>query len=67
MPMTLTRTVTLAAAVAVSAQLVADEFATISSTGTKTIGKLYEEGKAHWLTMRHQGRIYVMLGQKRGD
>ncbi len=32
-----------------------------------TIGKLYEEGKAHWLTLRHQGRIYVMLGQKRGE
>ena len=28
----------------------------------ETIGKLYEEGKSHWLTMRHQGRIYVMLG-----
>ena len=30
-----------------------------------TIGKLYEEGKAYWLTMRHQGRIYVMLGEQR--
>ena len=30
-----------------------------------TIGKLYQEGKAHWLTMRHQGRIYVMLGDRR--
>ena len=30
-----------------------------------TIGKLYEEGKAYWLTMRHQGRIYVMLGERR--
>ena len=30
-----------------------------------TIGRLYEEGKAHWLTMRHQGRIYVMLGERR--
>ena len=28
------------------------------------IGRLYEEGKEHWLTMRHQGRIYVMLGKK---
>ena len=30
-----------------------------------TIGRLYEEGKAYWLTMRHQGRVYVMLGQRR--
>ena len=30
-----------------------------------TIGKLYEEGKAYWLTMRHQGRVYVMLGERR--
>ena len=30
-----------------------------------TIGRLYEEGKAHWLTMRHQGRVYVMLGERR--
>ena len=30
-----------------------------------TIGKLYEEGKAYWLTMRHQGRIYAMLGEQR--
>ncbi len=30
-----------------------------------TIGRLYKEGKAHWLTMRHQGRIYVMLGERR--
>lgn len=30
-----------------------------------TIGKLYKEGKAYWLTMRHQGRIYVMLGERR--
>ena len=29
------------------------------------VGKLYEEGKAHWLTMRHQGRVYVMLGEPR--
>ena len=27
-----------------------------------TVGRLYKEGKGHWLTMRHQGRIYVMLG-----
>ena len=30
-----------------------------------TVGKLYQEGKAYWLTMRHQGRIYVMLGERR--
>jgi len=30
-----------------------------------SIGRLYKEGKAHWLTMRHQGRIYVMLGERR--
>lgn len=29
------------------------------------IGKLYEECKAHWLTLRHQGRVYVMLGENR--
>ncbi len=28
------------------------------------IGRLYEEGKEHWLTMRHQGRVYVMLGKR---
>ena len=28
----------------------------------KDIGRLYDAGKEHWLTMRHQGRIYVMLG-----
>ena len=33
----------------------------------ETVGKLYEEGKAHWLTMRHQGRVYVMLGEQRTD
>ena len=33
----------------------------------ETIGKLHEEGKSHWLTMRHQGRVYVMLGAKRGE
>ena len=27
-----------------------------------SIGRLYKEGKEHWLTMRHQGRVYVMLG-----
>ena len=32
-----------------------------------SIGKLYKEGKAHWLTMRHQGRVYVMLGKAPGD
>ena len=30
----------------------------------KSVGRLYKEGKAHWLTMRHQGRIYVMLGRQ---
>ena len=30
----------------------------------KDIGRLYDEGKEHWLTMRHQGRIYVMLGSR---
>ena len=33
----------------------------------ETIGRLYRENKEHWLTMRHQGRIYVMLGSKPGD
>ena len=28
------------------------------------VGRLYEEGKAHRLTMRHQGRVYVMLGSR---
>ncbi|MYD81389.1 MAG: hypothetical protein F4X44_12345 [Gammaproteobacteria bacterium] len=28
----------------------------------QTVGRLYKEDKGHWLTMRHQGRIYVMLG-----
>ena len=28
-----------------------------------TVGRLYREGKAHWLSMRHQGRVYVMLGR----
>ena len=28
----------------------------------ESVGKLHEEGKSHWLTMRHQGRVYVMLG-----
>ena len=31
----------------------------------KEVGRLYDEGKEHWLTMRHQGRIYVMLGERR--
>ena len=30
----------------------------------KDIGRLYDAGKEHWLTMRHQGRIYVMLGSR---
>ncbi len=32
-----------------------------------TIGRLYKEGKEHWLTMRHQGRVYVMLGSRPED
>ena len=28
----------------------------------KDIGRLYDAGKEYWLTMRHQGRVYVMLG-----
>ena len=32
----------------------------------ETVGRLYDEGKEHWLTMRHQGRVYVMLGERRG-
>ncbi len=31
----------------------------------KDIGRLYREGKEHWLTMRHQGRVYVLLGSRR--
>ena len=30
----------------------------------ETIGRQYEQGKEYWLTMRHQGRIDVMLGRK---
>lgn len=30
----------------------------------ESIGRLYEAGKGYWLTMRHQGRVYVMLGSK---
>ena len=30
----------------------------------KDIGRLYDAGKEYWLTMRHQGRVYVMLGSK---
>jgi hypothetical protein len=33
----------------------------------KDIGRLYDEGKEHWLTMRHQGRVYVMLGSDGGE
>ena len=29
------------------------------------VGRLHRENKSHWLTMRHQGRIYVMLGRLR--
>ena len=32
-----------------------------------TIGRLYEMGKGYWLTMRHQGRVYVMLGSKNDE
>ena len=28
----------------------------------QTVGVLYDTGREHWLTMRHQGRVYVMLG-----
>ena len=31
-----------------------------------SVGKLYKEGKGHWLTMRHQGRVYVFLGENSG-
>ena len=31
----------------------------------QAVGKLHEEGKSFWLSMRHQGRVYVMLGEKR--
>ena len=31
----------------------------------QTDGRLYDENKEHWLTMRHQGRLYVMLGSVR--
>lgn len=34
------------------------------STWEQRTGRLYKEGKEHWLTMRHQGRVYVMLGRK---
>ncbi len=30
-----------------------------------SIGRLYRGDKAHWLTMRHQGRVYVMLGSNK--
>ena len=30
----------------------------------KDIGRLYDMSKEYWLTMRHQGRVYVMLGSK---
>lgn len=30
----------------------------------KDIGRLYDAGKEYWLTMRHQGRVYVMLGSR---
>lgn len=33
----------------------------------ETVGTLYDTGRAHWLTMRHQGRIYVMLGTEADD
>lgn len=33
----------------------------------ETVGVLYDTGRAQWLTMRHQGRIYVMLGTEADD
>lgn len=30
----------------------------------ETVGVLYDTGREHWLTMRHQGRIYVLLGSE---
>ena len=33
----------------------------------ETVGVLYDTGREHWLTMRHQGRIYVMLGTEPDD
>ncbi len=30
----------------------------------ESIGRLYDAGKEYWLTMRHQGRVYVMLGSR---
>lgn len=33
----------------------------------QSVGRLYKEGKGHWLTMRHQGRVYVMLGSDPSD
>ena len=33
----------------------------------ETVGVLYDTGRDHWLTMRHQGRIYVMLGAEQKD
>lgn len=33
----------------------------------ETIGVLHATGRAHWLSMRHQGRIYVMLGTEADD
>ncbi|MYF52492.1 MAG: hypothetical protein F4166_01495 [Gammaproteobacteria bacterium] len=29
-----------------------------------TVGVLYDTGREHWLTMRHQGRVYVMFGRE---
>lgn len=33
----------------------------------ESVGVLYDTGREHWLTMRHQGRIYVMLGTEKDD
>ena len=33
----------------------------------QNVGVLYDTGREHWLTMRHQGRIYVMLGTEPDD
>ena len=32
-----------------------------------SVGVLYDTGREHWLSMRHQGRIYVMLGTETND
>jgi len=40
-----------------------DEFVDLNvNYWQETVGVLYDTGREHWLTMRHQGRIYVLLG-----